>query len=172
MADLASTDITVTIEAQKRSPKTRVNRVKIVFGDGALTYPALGVPMPAFASFGFKRNIDYLVFFDTNDAVGLVWKWDKDNNKLRAWQSGGQAAHTHDLHLNQADVVDGAGTRVNAATNLIGANSGADVLIAGVADTTGHGGVVQLAATAAAALLELGNVAVAAQTLYAEARGW
>lgn len=56
------------------------------------------------------------------------------------------AAHGHVLHLNQADVVDGAGTRVNAATNLIGANSGADIEIASVADATGSGGIIRITA--------------------------
>lgn len=56
------------------------------------------------------------------------------------------AAHTHSLHLNNADVVDGVTTRINAGTNLLGANTGADILIAGVASTAGAGGIVQVAA--------------------------
>jgi len=56
------------------------------------------------------------------------------------------AAHTHALHLNDADVLDGAGSRVNAGANLLGANTGADIAVAGVLNTAGAGGVVALTA--------------------------
>jgi hypothetical protein len=55
------------------------------------------------------------------------------------------AAHSHVLNLKNAAVADGATTRVNAATNLLGANSGSDIAIAGnganggVANTTPTG---------------------------------
>ena len=55
------------------------------------------------------------------------------------------AVHTHALHLNHADVADGATTRVNAGTNLLGANTGADIAVAGVTGTGGAGGIVQAA---------------------------
>ena len=57
------------------------------------------------------------------------------------------AAHAHSLKFKDADVVDGAGTRVNIGTNLIGANTGADIT---VAPTEGTRGVQQLAAAALA----------------------
>lgn len=85
MADLAAANVTVTIEERTIVGKKRRNRVKIVFGDGALTYPALGVPMPAAANFGMVRQLDYLTVFDENDGSGFVWKYDKENNKLRAY---------------------------------------------------------------------------------------
>ena len=52
--------------------------------------------------------------------------------------------HTHALHINDDDVADGATTRINAGTNLLGANLGssADIAVAGVAGTTGAGGIV------------------------------
>jgi len=77
----------------------------------------------------------------------------KDDFNLHIAGGGSGGAHTHSvpahghvLHLAEADVVDGATTRVNAATNLIGANSGADIEIAGVADDTGGGGIIDAAA--------------------------
>lgn len=50
--------------------------------------------------------------------------------------------HTHALHFDNADVADGATTRINAGTNLLGANTGSDLAVAGVANTTGDGGIV------------------------------
>ena len=41
--------------------KKKMYRVKIVFGDGALTYPALGIPMPAIGVFGMVRYLDGVV---------------------------------------------------------------------------------------------------------------
>jgi hypothetical protein len=41
------------------------------------------------------------------------------------------AAHSHDLTLKNAAVSDGATTRVNAGTNLLGANTGSDITVAG-----------------------------------------
>lgn len=41
------------------------------------------------------------------------------------------ANHTHALTLKNAAVADGATTRVNAGTNLLGANTGSDITVAG-----------------------------------------
>jgi hypothetical protein len=41
------------------------------------------------------------------------------------------AAHSHALLLKNAAVADGATTRVNAGTNLLGANTGSDITVAG-----------------------------------------
>lgn len=41
------------------------------------------------------------------------------------------ANHTHTLNLKDGAVVDGATTRVNAGTNLLGANTGSDITVAG-----------------------------------------
>ena len=45
MANLAATDITVTLLNQRRVSGRVHNRVKLAFGDAALTYPAGGVPI-------------------------------------------------------------------------------------------------------------------------------
>lgn len=86
MADIASANVTVTIERRAIEGKTRRNRVKIAFGNGALTYPAAGVPMPAASAFGMKVRLDYLTVFDESDGSGLMWKYDRENKKLRAWE--------------------------------------------------------------------------------------
>lgn len=40
-------------------------------------------------------------------------------------------AHSHDILFKDAAVVDGATTRVNVGTNLLGANTGGDITVAG-----------------------------------------
>lgn len=86
MVDLVAADVTVTVEKRQRAGRDRRNRCKIAFGDGAKTYPSGGVPLPAFGSFGLGKVLDYLVLIDADDATGLMWKYDKDNNKLRAYR--------------------------------------------------------------------------------------
>ena len=89
MADLASSDVTVTTQP---SDVEILGRKKyaictIVFGDGALTYPSGGVPMPAVGYFGMLRQIDSLQIFDQG-ASGIVWTYDKTNRKLRGYIEG------------------------------------------------------------------------------------
>ena len=64
MADITATDVTVTEEATHRSSELRQkrNRVQITFGDGVLTYPAGGVPMPSIDKFGMLTSLDQLNF--------------------------------------------------------------------------------------------------------------
>lgn len=87
MTDLASSDITVTVlERGTPSGKKRRNRVQISFGNGTLTYPSGGVPLPTYASFGMGRNLDFISLTDQNDASGILWKYDQSNNKLRGYE--------------------------------------------------------------------------------------
>lgn len=51
--------------------------------------------------------------------------------------------HTHDLLLKNAAVADGATTRVNAGTNLLGANTGSDITVTG---SGANGGIVAASA--------------------------
>src|SRR3990167_3737525 len=107
MTAIVAADVTLTIERRTISGKTRRNRVKVVFGDSALTYPAGGVPMPAFGSWGMKRNLDYLTVFDENDASGVIWKYDTTNNKLRGYS---MQNHAHNFAIaNGAPAATGSG---------------------------------------------------------------
>lgn len=143
MTALASTDVTLTVERQTIAGSTRRNRTKIVFGDGALTYPASGVPMPAFGSFGMRRNLDYLTVFDENASSGIVWKYDRDNNTMRGYQIISQAAGVSGTSITLS--VTGAALATTTGSN-VGANASLAEIVTGVA--------------------------VAAQTLVAEAVGW
>lgn len=165
MTDLAAADVTITVEQRRIIGKQRRNRCKIAFGDGALTIPSGGVPMPGYASFGMTRNLDYLTVFDENDASGILWKYDKDNNKLRAYNAPAQT-HSHNLLLISGGVPSGA-AGVNGQSLVV--SGGANVTVSG--GSTASGGV-QTTTLAAAVLTEDVSSAPAAQTLYCEAVGW
>lgn len=64
--------------------------------------------------------------------------------------------HTHDLFLKEGAVADGATTRVNAGTNLLGANTGSNITVAG---SGANGGIVAITAGTPAGTLAMGLVA-------------
>ena len=102
------------------------------------TYPTGGETGLTAASLG----LDAVLLINFDQPAGITLEYNYSNGQVLAYRS---AVHTHALHLNHADVVDGATTRVNAGTNLLGANTGSDIAVAGVAATTGVGGIVQAA---------------------------
>lgn len=162
MANIAAGDVTYTILTKSRDAKgKRVNIVKIQFGDGALTYPAGGIPITK-AKLGLPTNIDALLPMG-GGTTGYDFQFDKTNEKIFMLQN---AAHSHPLTLKNAAVADGATTRVNAGTNLLGANTGSDITVAG----GGASGGVQ--ANTALVGSEPSAVAIAAQTVHVMAIGW
>ena len=166
MANLAASDIVVTLVNQRKNEAGRVsNNLKLAFGNGALTYPAGGVPVSK-GSFGCPNVIESLVIY-AKGTSGYEWSFDKVNSKLVAIQAPAQT-HSHALSLKNAAVADGATTRVNAGTNLLGANTGSDISVAG----GGANGGVASSVLAAAAGAEPSAVAIAAQVLYCEVVGW
>lgn len=86
MPAISATDVTVTILDRHIEGKKKRSQCTIAFGDGALTYPSGGVPLPADSSFGFKRAMDLLLISDGDDSNGFVWKYDATNKKLRGYQ--------------------------------------------------------------------------------------
>jgi hypothetical protein len=70
MAALAAADVTLTLNKRTilHGPiPQRFVKGTLAFGDGALTYPTAGVPLPAIAQFGFVRNLDSLDVFGVNE---------------------------------------------------------------------------------------------------------
>lgn len=163
MSAIAASDLTYTLLNRRKDESSRKRfNVKIQFGDGALTYPSGGIPL-SLGKLGCPNVIESLVVYDSG-ASGYHYEYDQANGKLRLFQS---AQHTHDLLLKNAAVADSAGSRVNAGANLLGANTGGDLTVAGAG---ANGGVVNKAAVA---LSELGtSVAPAAQTIKVEVCGW
>lgn len=154
MADIASTDVTITVQEKRIEGARKRARVKIAFGDGALTYPSGGVPLPAYGQFGMKRFLEYIVLTDSDDATGIVWKFDQENKKLRAFIPGvtvgaAGAVTVDDFPLTSDDNTLATAMSVSL-TNSVGAG-------------THHFGVLK----------ELVNAqTIVAQVLYAEAVGW
>lgn len=93
MPAIAAADVTVTPVADERyiAGRKRFVPVTIAFGDGALTYPSGGVPMPAFEKFGMVRNLEDFIMTDGGNASGIIWKYDKANAKMRGWLPTGGA---------------------------------------------------------------------------------
>lgn len=165
MADIASGDVTYTILNQRMGADSRkMNRVRLAFGDGALTYPAGGIPILK-GKLGCPTIVESMVIVDQGTS-GYSFQYDQSESKLVVIQGG---SHTHALHFNNADVTDGAGSRINAGTNLLGANTGSDIAVAGVQDTSGAGGIVAAVAGAGG---QVSAVAIAAQTIEVEVIGW
>lgn len=135
MADLAAADVTLTIALRDRGTAGKKHRIQgtMAFGDGVKTYPAGGIPMPAFGNFGMKRNLDTLIFHDPGSADGLLYKYDKTNAKLRVyWPTGGggtapTAAETNPIAASGATAVTSSAAQapINAgqAKELVGATT-------------------------------------------------
>lgn len=151
MVDLVAGDVTLTIENKNREGKLRRYRTKVVFGDGVKTYPAGGVPLPASGSFGMVRRLDYIQLIDDNDAAGIIWKYDKENNKLRGyWPTGGAGTAPASSTSDPAVSVPSGATAVtsSAAQPNLTESPGAGKEFVG------------------------GTTTVAAQTLYVDAVGY
>ena len=91
MGDFASTDITLTVQKVRRTARARTNTVKIAFGNATLTYPlaAGGIPLPTDPkAWGLRLSIEDVVLADSNDGSGIVWKYDRENHKLRGYIAG------------------------------------------------------------------------------------
>jgi hypothetical protein len=169
MADIAAGDVTYTMLTKHINDACFRNfTFTVAFGDGALTYPSGGIPLTK-ASLGCPNVIKSLKIYSDNAGSGVLYKYDAANNKIRLYNAA--ASHTHTLFLNNADVADGASARVNAGTNLLGANTGSDISIAGVANTSGSGGIVNSSA-AVATEVTAASYAPAATTLYVDVIGW
>lgn len=59
--------------------------VGIAFGNGALTYPALGVPMPVPGQFGFTNFLETLDLIDPSNSDAFLYKYDQVNQKIRIY---------------------------------------------------------------------------------------
>lgn len=91
MTALAATDVSVSIPPTDRnivsdSPKL-ISLATITFGDGALTYPTGGVPMPDKAQFGFCRQIQHIII-QQPVSIGFVFRYDQADHKMKILTQG------------------------------------------------------------------------------------
>ena len=86
MVDIVATDVTYSIF--KRS-KNEDNNQKVIadvtFGDGALTYPAGGIPLLR-AQLATPRQLASVKFVDASNSDGFLYKYDSTNEKIRIYQ--------------------------------------------------------------------------------------
>jgi hypothetical protein len=82
MAYLAATDVTLAGKFNKLGKK-KMFEAALTFGDGALQYPAGGIPLPAIGRFGMYTAPDMVI--SQPDISGIIWKYDKTNHKLKAY---------------------------------------------------------------------------------------
>lgn len=120
MADIVSTDLTVTQVSSVIVGRTRRNELTLVFGNGTLTYPANGIPL-TLAQLGLKRDIKALHIVDPSNADGYVYKWDKSNNKIRVYTQGVVVGAAGAVTTDDFPVTASAGT--DAALSLQLTNS-------------------------------------------------
>lgn len=159
MADIASGDVTYTLVKQRKEESgNKVINLTVAFGNATLTYPSGGIPLVA-GKLGCPNNIADLIIDGPASGDGLVYKYDKANNKIRIYRSGaysptftGSALSTH-THS------------IPAGTDAGGGTSGA---------TSGGTPAGTISALAAAALSEVsaGAYAPAATTLYIRVSGY
>jgi len=115
MADIAASDVTVTILTRVKEKLRWRNKVKITFGNATLTYPSGGVPMPAIGAFGFTGVLENLIITDDDDAQGVLHKWNAEANKIKAWFPTQQITSTSG---NRVGVEYTAATTAPAATTI------------------------------------------------------
>lgn len=86
MADIASSDVTYSeVSAYIGNGGHKTVIADVAFGDGALTYPAGGVPLDL-GQLGFRNEILSMNLSDAANANGFVYKFDSGNNKIRIYQ--------------------------------------------------------------------------------------
>lgn len=166
MANIVAANVTHTVlKTRTLGDSRKSNLVRLEFGDGALTYPAGGVPITK-AKMGMPTVIESLVVVDKGTS-GYHFMYDQSAEKIVMWQAPAQT-HTHDIKIIGGITADEP-VAVNNSTTL-GKNAATNRTIAGANSTTA-GGIVS-ATLAAAAATEPSAVAIAAQTIEVEVIGW
>lgn len=105
MADLAATNVTYTlVNARKKGDSRTHNRVRLAFGDGALTFPAAGIPLTK-GKLGCPTTIESLIVVDKGTS-GFNFVCDQSAETLIAFQT------------DQVDDPEEVSTAAPAATTL------------------------------------------------------
>lgn len=105
MAAITAADVTVTLNPEDidRSPDGRIGIrtfPTVQYGNGVLTYPALGIPMPAIGKFGFHFAIKRA--YIENPGNGYIYSFDRANHKVRIWLGAARDAITVANHVGVA----------------------------------------------------------------------
>lgn len=165
MSDIAAGDVTYTLVNQRKLGDHRnLNRIRLAFGNGSLTYPANGIPLNI-GKMGCPTVVESMVIVDKGTS-GYSFMYDQSAKKLVMWQAPAQT-HTHDIKVMGGQTHDAT---LGLNTSALGKNTATNATIVGANSTT-TGGVVS-ATLAAAAQSEASAVAIAAQTIEVEVIGY
>lgn len=168
MADIAAGDVTYTIVHHRKGEDGRQRVVaKLVFGDGALTYPSGGVPLTK-AKLACPTIIESLSVY-AKGTSGYEFSYVYTTEKLLATQAPAQT-HAHDVLVKGGQAAAGTAALAYYATDILGKEAATDATFAKAASAT-KGGVIS-ETLAAAALSQPSAIAIAAQTLYVEVVGY
>lgn len=168
MADIAAANVTYTILNRRIGESgKRMNRVRLAFGDGALTYPANGVPI-TIGKLGCPNDVESMTIVDQG-ASGYQFQYDQSAKKLIIMRAPAQT-HAHDLKIIGGQAAAGTAATAYYATDIFGKEAATSTTIA-KADSATKGGVIS-ETLAAATLSEASTVAIAAQTIEVEVIGW
>jgi len=167
MADIASGDVTYALINQRRLGDCRnLNRVSLSFGDGALTYPAGGIPI-AKGKLGCPTVIESMIVVDQGTS-GYKFQYDQSAEKIVIMQAPAQK-HGHDFTIVKGAILASSelGLSADATSATINNNTIASTRV--LAKATGP---VVSETLAAAALAQASAVAIAAQVIEVEVIGW
>lgn len=167
MADIASTDLTYALVKQRKEDSgNKVINLTVAFGNATLTYPSGGIPLDK-NKLGTPNQILSLIIDGPASADGIIYKYDKANNKIRMYVS---ATHNHDLLIKGGQAATTTNELGHYATDILGKEAATDATIL-AADAATKGGVLN---SAVAALTEVTatSYAPAATTLYVQVTGW
>lgn len=165
MSNIAASDITVTLMTQRKLSDSRsMNRVKLAFGDGALTYPAGGIPITK-GKLGCPTIIESMVIVDKGTS-GYNFMYDQSAEKIVMWQSPAQT-HAHDVLILGGQTHDAT---LGLNVSSLGKNAATNITLNGANSAT-TGGILS-ATLSAAAQTQPSAVAIAAQEIEVEVVGW
>ena len=92
MADLTANDVTVSLPANMRQfvpgAFKDISIATVSFGNGSLTYPSGGVPLPDKSKFGFRRAIQFGAVMEGGTIAGLTFKYDQAAHAIRIFTAG------------------------------------------------------------------------------------
>ncbi len=159
MANIAAADVTYTLLNQRTLGDSRkMNRVRMAFGDGALTYPAGGIPVSK-GKLGCSVNIESLIVVDQGTS-GYRFQYDQSAEKLVVLKS----AHQHNLTITKGAVLTAGEVGVSADSTAATLNNNTIASTQVLATNT--------PVVSGDSLSEASALAIAAQTIEVEVIGW
>lgn len=158
MSDIAASDVTYTLVNQRKMGDSRsLNRVRLAFGNGTLTYPASGIPI-SIGKCGCPTVIESMLIVDQGVSA---YQFHYD-------QSAATLVMINPSHGHDIVVMGTQGTAGTQAVSLISGTLG----VQGVQGTVAFAAFGSRGGVAAGVLAEASAVAIAAQTIEVEVIGW